>query len=926
MPFLLRVTLWIIMYAATFAVADKINVQFLLGDAENGTFEGTYTVIFGLYDAPNVPIEEALWKEEHTLMITEGKVSQMLGSKIPLDYTLFKSDELYIGLRFKELDDAVFVPFISVPSAIVSRYARYAQSLEFTESWMAVDTQNHRVGIGITQNLTVPFEVIGTMNVTTVNVTGGIYAADGSNIDNVDYNKLLNLDDYSLSPFSPESTEMPKPDVVFVTTEGQVGVGIPVTADITEQLHVSGNLRVDNGMYAGQSNIRLIGDAGPLPALESNDEGQPFNGPMFVWNSAKWAVRAGYASDGVWDSEAMGEGSAAFGRDNKVLGNYGFSTGIDNTVTAENGLAIGGKNNTVSVGNASIVGGINNTISSQTSNGKSAIIGGESNSIQADYAAILGGKQNQIVDSHTTGSFAAIMGGHNNSIIAAPMSIIVGGESNHVWDNSDYSLILGGRGHEIYGQGSVALGQYGHIGNPVNHHDGVFLFADSTRSNANPLKSSDSNQFLIFATNGVLIGLSDFDYTTPFVIPGASPKTFPPAEGLKSHSIRTAGDIVAADDEGNLGYLVGDGSYITNLASVWDSDDNARSIHTTMRVGIGAPNDTLPPDSSLLISENTGNGYPAAMKWQSSAGSYMTMGVNGTIPYVNASDPIAFQLDGSTKLTITNEGSRIDDWLGVGRDPEKALDVEGAGRLSGDLTVGSLTTEGTVTAKSFIGKGDQLTDIAVNTLTPNDGTPYQQLYMNDDGWVRLGHTINTIGALLHIGDAETTQLRLEETDLDGYYTTIHSSDKLMMTFHNYKEDFDHAFSFNTQKSGSVDVPSVLIITGGGDVGLGVDAPQERLDVAGTVQATAFKGEGSALTGVQLDVDQDNPVTFSKTVTASEAIQMTPQDANLSCALEEIGLLWTITDTNASRLTLCFCAAEASAVNVLDPTDTQTCSQ
>ena len=47
------------------------------------------------------------------------------------------------------------------------------------QSWMKVNTVNYRVGIGITQNLTVPFQVVGSANITSVNATGELHRPDG---------------------------------------------------------------------------------------------------------------------------------------------------------------------------------------------------------------------------------------------------------------------------------------------------------------------------------------------------------------------------------------------------------------------------------------------------------------------------------------------------------------------------------------------------------------------------------------------------------------------------------------------------------------------------------------------------------------------------------------------------------------------------
>jgi hypothetical protein len=64
---------------------------------------------------------------------------------------------------------------------------------------------------------------------------------------------------------------------------------------------------------------------------------------------------------------------------------------------------------------------------------------------------------------------------------------------------------------------------------------------------------------------------------------------------------------------------------------------------------------------------------------------------------------------------------------------------------------------------------------------------------------------------------------------------------------------DASSSFIVQKS---DYASVLKVRADGNVGIGVDNPSAALEVNGTVQATAFVGNGSAVTGVNHAVDSD----------------------------------------------------------------------
>ena len=110
----------------------------------------------------------------------------------------------------------------------------------------------------MTQNLTDRLHVVGSANITTVNAVGAIHSPDGFNIHKLDYEKMVNLDDYSLSPydysrFYNEEGQLinakPTVDVVYVTTSRNVGIGfLSATSNIKEKLHVTGNVKVDSGV------------------------------------------------------------------------------------------------------------------------------------------------------------------------------------------------------------------------------------------------------------------------------------------------------------------------------------------------------------------------------------------------------------------------------------------------------------------------------------------------------------------------------------------------------------------------------------------------------------------------------------------------------------------------------------------------------
>ena len=55
------------------------------------------------------------------------------------------------------------------------------------------------IKLGLVTNRMDRLHVVGSANITTVNAVGAIHSPDGFNIHKLDYEKMVNLDDYSLS-------------------------------------------------------------------------------------------------------------------------------------------------------------------------------------------------------------------------------------------------------------------------------------------------------------------------------------------------------------------------------------------------------------------------------------------------------------------------------------------------------------------------------------------------------------------------------------------------------------------------------------------------------------------------------------------------------------------------------------------------------
>jgi hypothetical protein len=124
-----------------------------------------------------------------------------------------------------------------------------------------------------------------------------------------------------------------------------------------------------------QAELQLSGDAGQIPGIEIRTDGlyipsqaitfdrgieysSPTNarlvaiedgaGTHHLWNYDKAAFRAGITTGTQWNDSLIGIGSAAFGRNTRVSGDYSFATGDTNTIeTTGDWAGVIGKNSTV---------------------------------------------------------------------------------------------------------------------------------------------------------------------------------------------------------------------------------------------------------------------------------------------------------------------------------------------------------------------------------------------------------------------------------------------------------------------------------------------------------------------------------------------------------------------------------------------------
>src|SRR5262245_144097 len=151
---------------------------------------------------------------------------------------------------------------------------------------------------------------------------------------------------------------------------------------------------------------------------------------------------------------------------------------------------------------------------------------------------------------------------------------------------------------------------------------------------------------------------------------------------------------------------------------------------------------------------------------------------------------------------------------------------------SGPVGIGTATPtetleiQGTVKATRFVGDGSGLTGLQDSGSSPSQWTTAANgaIYYAG-GNVGIGTT--PPAHALHVGGGKSVR---------------------------YELGINQKLSLGGNGAFEIDAPNIvggrLIVTDQGTVGIGVTAPTEKLEVAGTIKATRFVGDGSGLTGLQ----------------------------------------------------------------------------
>ena len=359
---------------------------------------------------------------------------------------------------------------------------------------------------------------------------------------------------------------------------------------------------------------------------------------------------------------------------------------------------------------SSVAAGDGNSIGTNSAN--SIIGGGSYNTIQPSAGnSVLGGGCNNIIGTNSWQSFLgsgnydiilpnsafSFLGGgdHNNIQSYSGYSVLGGGQNNSIGPNAGFAVIPGGSSNTVGtgAQNAMAAGYRAKA-----NHAGSFVWADKAEAD---FATAANNQFLVRASGGVGIGTAN-----------------------TSNAMLTVAGIVLANS------FIGDGSGLTNIsasqvvgmtASPWTVAGNNIS-YTNGNVGIGTLNPLskidLGSDSGLpkiRMYEDGGLDNKVGFGVDMSGNAYENSVYFGT----NGNGHLAVgSYDGTTfneKMRVTAAGN-----VGIGTNaPVEKLDVAGTIKASsidassGSASFGSLFVYGPVSAISYSGNGNKLTDLTL---------------------------------------------------------------------------------------------------------------------------------------------------------------------------------------------------------------------
>ncbi len=479
----------LILGAAQAATPQLINYQALLKDSGGDPLNATVNVTFKIWDIPSggtIPV----WTETHSgMLITDGKLSVLLGSLTALNDAHFADTALYMGITIGT------DPEISPRSRLAS--VPYSFRIETIDG---ASGGNLSGGVQISEGSTPASLVVTGSGGDSVIISPAdsiiISATDPAG--NPTFSISVKSSVASVSLFDPVDSKdgfsavptkrveiTPEGILMFDSTGTDTSVALTATGDIsgsgqiqmgavpsgalaTTVFGVNNNASGDTATISGGSNNTASADfatigggfADTVSAFAATVAGGYSNKAVGLYS----AIGGGwdnYASDlatigGGWENIADQRATVGGGNSNTASG-YGSTVagGLANKATATSATVAGGDHNFAGASYATVGGGI----SDSAKGFYSTIAGGIGNTAFGDYSIIGGGYFDTAY-----GAYSGVASGYNNRAgdgTSDTAAFIGGGRNNKA--RGKYSVVAGGGGGSLV-DSNAASGDYSTVG------------------------------------------------------------------------------------------------------------------------------------------------------------------------------------------------------------------------------------------------------------------------------------------------------------------------------------------------------------------------------------------------------------------------------------------------------------------------------
>ena len=651
-----------------------------------------------------------------------------------------------------------------------------------------------------------------------------------------------------------------------VVAQGFRGDGSQLTNlpsnSVWEAIDTTGVLLSGNRNISGHSSNQIYGfrhvNLGFLSRTGALGQGQVSN---TVSGGSSNVISASYSTIGG-------------GRYNEIIpsSNHSFSANYATVGGGERNINKG-MNATIGGGKLNVSSGDYTTISGGDSNVASepwaTVAGGSNNQAQGWYSSVGGGKNNAAM-----GFLSSVAGGQNNTA-AGVSSSVAGGEGNVA--EGHYSSVLGGKENIVLGDRSAIIGGTG-LTLTGNYSLG-FRATNSTTG----VTRADPNM-VYFLETGLCVSSGISDTQT-----GCGDSLSYEKGHIYATKFHGDGSMLTGISGGATNHLISDNTSIEIDTTTTGSPEH---IHVTvdsvetlfissagLGVGISFPSQALEVAGTIAADFFVGDG--------SGLSGVLLSGENISAPEVSATtftDGIAHISGGDlyignveasgtvTASAFVGDGSGLSGILLSGNNisaPEVSATTitDGIAHISGgDLYLGNVEASGTVTASAFVGDGSGLSGILlsgdnisapeVSATTITDGIAHLsggELYIDNI------EASGTVTASAFVGDGSgLTGVHLAGQNISApviFATTFVGDGSSLTGVHISGQDVSAPNIFastfvaaNTLSIGSYEWSSDGSLTVG------------NVDASGTVTASYFHGDGSAL----LNLPTPSVITSSKT--------------------------------------------------------------